>query len=320
MLISELNRGGRISRNENRISIYQTQGEINTSSVFQRETKTSEREVLTEHAHKKADIAKQTSGPWRPHQIIQWTQKLSGNKIEHSKMRKYKGVSKSYLDRTDKLLHCSLFSFFLRLFIGSFSSSLRKNLTLPQAHPVSPYNNQRKLLFSLLLPKKYLFSLNPLASLQNTPLCPPKLSLLPSISSQLFVRLNFFQENEKKKTLCPLPACSTSYLYPYHNPQKCLSCHAASFSVQFCLPSSNGYVPPFSNNSPIIPLWLRVLSSRLIQPIPRLMKNEKIKQKKCPIFEGVYKYTYNRKTKNGVFTIFNVSIIRGVSYFTLKIE
>ena len=57
MLISELNRGGRISRNENRISIYQTQGEINTSSVFQRETKTSEREVLTEHAHKKADIA-----------------------------------------------------------------------------------------------------------------------------------------------------------------------------------------------------------------------------------------------------------------------
>ena len=63
MLISELNRGGRISRNENRISIYQTQGEINTSSVFQRETKTSEREVLTEHAHKKADIAKQTSGP-----------------------------------------------------------------------------------------------------------------------------------------------------------------------------------------------------------------------------------------------------------------
>ena len=118
-------------------------------------------------------------------------------------MRKYKGVSKSYLDRTDKLLHCSLFSFFLRLFIGSFSSSLRKNLTLPQAHPVSPYNNQRKLLFSLLLPKKYLFSLNPLASLQNTPLCPPKLSLPPSISSQLFVRLNFFQENEKKNSLSP---------------------------------------------------------------------------------------------------------------------
>ena len=118
-------------------------------------------------------------------------------------MRKYKGVSKSYLDRTDKLLHCSLFSFFLRVFIGSFSSSLRKNLTLPQAHPVSPYNNQRKLLFSLLLPKKYLFSLNPLASLQNTPLCPPKLSLPPSISSQLFVRLNFFQENEKKKLFVP---------------------------------------------------------------------------------------------------------------------
>ena len=53
MLISELNIGGRISRSENRISIYQTHGEINTSSVFQRETKTSEREVLTEPAHKK---------------------------------------------------------------------------------------------------------------------------------------------------------------------------------------------------------------------------------------------------------------------------
>ena len=63
MLISEMNIGGRISRHENMISIYQTQGEINTSSVFQRETKTSEREVLTEHAHKKVDIEKQTSGP-----------------------------------------------------------------------------------------------------------------------------------------------------------------------------------------------------------------------------------------------------------------
>ena len=61
MLISELNIGGRISRSENKISIYQTHGEINTSSVFQRETKTSECEVLTEHAHKKADITKQTS-------------------------------------------------------------------------------------------------------------------------------------------------------------------------------------------------------------------------------------------------------------------
>ena len=61
MLISELNIGGRISRSENRISIYQTQGEINTSSVFQRETKTSECEVLIEHAHKKANITKQTS-------------------------------------------------------------------------------------------------------------------------------------------------------------------------------------------------------------------------------------------------------------------
>ena len=212
-------------------------------------------------------------------------------------MRKYKGVSKSYLDRTDKLLHYSLFSFFLRLFIGSFSSSLWKKLTLPQTHPVSPYNNQRKLIFSLSLPKKYLFSLNPLASLQNTPLCPPKLSLPPSVSSQLFVRLSFFQENEKK-TLCPLPALPQAR-YPYHNPQKCLSCHVTPFSIQFCLPSSNSYVPSFSNNSPIIPLWLRVLSSRLIQPIPRLMKNEKIKQKKCPIFEGVYKYTYNRKTKMG---------------------
>ena len=53
MLISELKIGGRILRNENRISIYQTLGKINTSSVFQKETKTSEREVLTEHAHKK---------------------------------------------------------------------------------------------------------------------------------------------------------------------------------------------------------------------------------------------------------------------------
>ena len=53
MLISELNIGGKISSSENRISIYQTQEEINTSSVFQRETKTSEHEVvLTEHAHK----------------------------------------------------------------------------------------------------------------------------------------------------------------------------------------------------------------------------------------------------------------------------
>ena len=150
MLISELNIGGRISRSENMIFIYQTWGEINTLSVFQRETKTSEREVLTKHAHKKADIAKQTSGLWCPHQIIQWTQKLSGNKIKHSEMRKYKGVPKSYLDRTDKLLPYSFFSFFLRLLTGSLSSSLRKNLPLPQAHLVSPCNNQRKLFFSIL--------------------------------------------------------------------------------------------------------------------------------------------------------------------------
>ena len=63
MMSNELYIGGKISRSKSRISIYQTLGKINTSSVFQKETKTSEREVLTEHAHEKADIAKQTSGP-----------------------------------------------------------------------------------------------------------------------------------------------------------------------------------------------------------------------------------------------------------------
>ena len=74
-------------------------------------------------------------------------------------MRKYKGVSKSYLDRTDKLLPCSFFSFFLRLLIGSLSSSLRKNLHLPQAHPVSPYNSQRSY-FSPFSKKKNIFFLS----------------------------------------------------------------------------------------------------------------------------------------------------------------
>ena len=53
MMSNELDIGGKISRSKSTISIYQTQGNINTSSIFQRETKISKHETLTEHAHKK---------------------------------------------------------------------------------------------------------------------------------------------------------------------------------------------------------------------------------------------------------------------------
>ena len=67
---------------------------------------------------------------------------------------------------------------FLRLLTGSLSSFLRKNLPLPQAHPVSPCNSQRKIFFSPSpAPKKYFFSLNPPTSLQNMPLCPLQFAL-----------------------------------------------------------------------------------------------------------------------------------------------
>ena len=39
MIINELDMGGKISRSKIRISIHQTQGKINTSSIFHRETK-----------------------------------------------------------------------------------------------------------------------------------------------------------------------------------------------------------------------------------------------------------------------------------------
>ena len=63
----------------------------------------------------------------------------------------------------------------------------------------------------------------------------------------LFDSLSIFSE---KKTLGPPPKntfffSSLSYLSPCYNPQKCLSCHVAPFSVQFCLLSSNGCVSPF---------------------------------------------------------------------------
>ena len=50
--------------------------------------------------------------------ISKWTQKSSGNRVEQSRMRKYKRMLKSYLDQAYELLLCFFFSFFLRLLTG----------------------------------------------------------------------------------------------------------------------------------------------------------------------------------------------------------
>ena len=140
---------------------------------------------------------------------------------------------------------------FLRLLTASLSSSLRKNLPLPQAHPVSPCNNQRKIFFSLSpAPKKYFFSLNPLASLQNMPLCP--LQLAPP-----FVYLSSLRKLQKISVTVP-------------------------FSLNCLLFWNHSLISRFLS----LPIFFGCPQERLLLRVAR--ENNKNNKKELILLEGVY--------------------------------
>ena len=101
----------------------------------------------------------------------------------------------------------------------------------------------------------FLFQNPPEPKVSPPPDTTPQFKNISCLSEHTPLSLRFplnllWKKNSRPPSKKRLFFSSLSYLSPCYNPQKCLSCHVAPFSVQFCLLSSNGCVSPFWNNSP----------------------------------------------------------------------